>query len=55
MEDSDKSNTEELILKQFKSIKVAVRALVVMIVLLPVVGVIVAGVDGRSGFGCEVD
>jgi len=44
VEDSDEPNTEEMILKQFKSIKVAVWALVVMIVLLPVGGVIGGGV-----------
>ena len=44
MEDSDKPNNEALVLKQLKSIKVALWTLVTVFVILPVVGAIGTGV-----------
>ena len=44
MEDSDKPNNEALVLKQLKSIKVALWMLVTVFVVLPVVGAIGTGV-----------
>ena len=44
MEDSDKPNNEGLVLKQLKSIKVALWMLVTFIVILPVIAGVGTGV-----------
>ena len=57
MEDSDKPNNEALVLKQLKSIKVALWTLVTVFVILPVVAGIgtgvVIGIMALSGGGDE--
>ena len=52
MEDSDKPDTQELILKQLKSIKIALCLVVVMMLLLSgviVVGGVVVGIVASKG------
>ena len=57
MEDSDKPNNEALVLKQLKSIKVALWTLVTVFVILPVIAGIgtgvVIGIMALSGGGNE--